>query len=876
MEGVKIEINMIRLEEVLNNKNENYIFPFFWQHGEEESVLREYMDKIYKSGIRAVCIEARPHPNFVGDKWWKDVDIIIDEAKKKMMKVWILDDSHFPTGFANGRIKEEFPHLQKKFLKITQRDFVGPMKGAKLITKFAKLDKNDEIIGVISAKKINYEEVDPSTLKDITNGLKDDIVKFDLDEGEHRIFIIVKTFKGGEKQTEGYLNPIDEQATKILIDTVHEAHYKRYKDEFGKTIAGFFSDEPRFGNMHGADGSIGRYDMVLPWRDDMLELLKEGINENILEQLPLLMVNGENKDYQIRYRYMDLVSKLYANNFTKQIGDWCRSHGVEYIGHVIEDNNSHARLGYGTGHFFRGLWEQDMSGIDVVLHQIMPGMDNGYFKSFTSKGWDGEFFHYGLAKLGTSLGHIDPKKKGRTMCEVFGAYGWAEGIKLMKWITDHMLVRGVNHFVPHAFSPKEYPDPDCPPHFYAGGKNPQYRYFDVLMNYMNRMSHILNGGRHIAQVALLYHAEAEWSGEYMLFQKPAKVLTQNQIDFDIIPSDIFIDCDIKDESILINDETFKCMLIPYSQSLPQKLLEKILILLDSQIKVIFIDDLPSRSCEGSDITKNLLEIKKHENLEVVSIDDLSNKLKDNGIYEIISTNQEDYLRYYHYQQEDGDIFMFFNEHPYNSCKTEIYIPLENSSYEYDAFENKIKSHNTEKISGGVKFKLNLEAYESKVIIFDKNKKELEFTDKYETKDIITLENNWNVSFATAQQYPKFSNDIKLDRLIDLSDIYGYRDFSGTVNYSRTINIENEYEKVFLEIDEAYEIAEVKIDGISVGKRICKPYIFDLSEYIKEGEHKLSIEVTNTLVKDNYDFLSQFMIVEPTGIVGNVTLTTYIK
>jgi len=41
----------------------------------------------------------------------------------------------------------------------------------------------------------------------------------------------------------------------------------------------------------------------------------------------------------------------------------------------------------------------------------------------------------------------------------------------MKLFTDHMLVRGINHFMLHAFSPKDS-DEDCPPHFYARGENP--------------------------------------------------------------------------------------------------------------------------------------------------------------------------------------------------------------------------------------------------------------------------------------------------------------------------------------------------------------------------------------------------------------------
>ena len=52
---------------------------------------------------------------------------------------------------------------------------------------------------------------------------------------------------------------------------------------------------------------------------------------------------------------------------------------------------------------------------------------------------------------------------------------------MMKWISDFLLVRGINHFVPHAFSP-DYPDPDCPPHFGAEGHDPQFDGFTHLMS----------------------------------------------------------------------------------------------------------------------------------------------------------------------------------------------------------------------------------------------------------------------------------------------------------------------------------------------------------------------------------------------------------
>ena len=56
-----------RLKELLEGGGDNYILPFFWQHGEDETLLREGMRKIRESEIRAVCVESRPHPDFVGE-----------------------------------------------------------------------------------------------------------------------------------------------------------------------------------------------------------------------------------------------------------------------------------------------------------------------------------------------------------------------------------------------------------------------------------------------------------------------------------------------------------------------------------------------------------------------------------------------------------------------------------------------------------------------------------------------------------------------------------------------------------------------------------------------------------------------------------------
>ena len=77
---------------------------------------------INEANIGAVCIESRPHPGFLEETWWSDLDVIFDEAKKRNMKVWILDDSHFPSGFSNGALKGKYPELHRQFVTYKKLD----------------------------------------------------------------------------------------------------------------------------------------------------------------------------------------------------------------------------------------------------------------------------------------------------------------------------------------------------------------------------------------------------------------------------------------------------------------------------------------------------------------------------------------------------------------------------------------------------------------------------------------------------------------------------------------------------------------------------------------------------------------------------------
>ena len=76
------------LRDCLENKEKkDRIFPFLWVHGEPHHRLQEELDAIYNCGLRAFCVESRPHPHFCEDAWWEDLGFILQYAKARDMQV---------------------------------------------------------------------------------------------------------------------------------------------------------------------------------------------------------------------------------------------------------------------------------------------------------------------------------------------------------------------------------------------------------------------------------------------------------------------------------------------------------------------------------------------------------------------------------------------------------------------------------------------------------------------------------------------------------------------------------------------------------------------------------------------------------------------
>ncbi|MDR0375556.1 MAG: hypothetical protein LBH85_07510, partial [Treponema sp.] len=728
---------------------------------------------------------------------------ILDEAKKLGMKVWILDDAHFPTGYANGAVESADVSLCRQSICASTDGTFPPAFKPNFMEQYIHDNygeqkqrhfDDDKIISVTKTGDITW-----------TIGLSRNC-------GPHR----------------NYINMMNKKSVRLLIDAVYEKHWEHYRGEFGKTIAGFFSDEPELGNRYLYDQQckLGT-DNDFPFSDELAVELRQSLGDDWASQMYLLWENNAPRSdiARVRYTYMDAVTRLVRDNFSYQIGDWCREHGVEYIGHSLEDGGTHARLASGLGHYFRGLEGQDYAGIDDIGGQVYPQGEDDTSSDILGRKRDADFYHFLLGRLASSAANIEKQKNGRAMCEIFGNYGWAEGVRLEKYLVDHFMVRGVNYFVPHAFSPKAFPDPDCPPHFYAHGHNPQYRHFGELMGYVNRVCTLISGGKREVKTALLYDAELEWIGGNLQCEKTARILEEHQIDFDVVPLDYFHFPE------KYNDNHYDTLIIPDS-GLYRKLCETGIrtILYDEVSK--FIDDLQAVS---------FMPYDRH-------------------------------LRVSHIKGET-DIYYFVNEGK-GDYKGEITVPTTGNRVIYNAWDNRLEKSNCVAAENRTKLSVSIEPGKGLIIVFGySGEAGIRLPVSDDGEEIMLAD--WTRSVCEGAEYPVFGEAAPVilpDRLAGEMP-----EFSGFVKY-KTKFVAEDSQKYALVIDNASEGVEVFVNGNSAGIQIVPKYRFDISGLVKTGENELVIEVATTLERQCYGHITDPMMKQNTpqpsseiGITGNVVL-----
>ena len=115
------------------------IQPFIGWNGpdakERMARIVQDLDRLSANGVFIVNMSpGRGEPKYLSPEHMEQVKFVVQEAKKRGMKLWIQDEYDYPSGFAGGKISEQYPELTMQGLDADIRINVMPGQTLKMPT----------------------------------------------------------------------------------------------------------------------------------------------------------------------------------------------------------------------------------------------------------------------------------------------------------------------------------------------------------------------------------------------------------------------------------------------------------------------------------------------------------------------------------------------------------------------------------------------------------------------------------------------------------------------------------------------------------------------------------------------------------------------
>ncbi|MDK1032456.1 MAG: hypothetical protein QGD94_10650, partial [Planctomycetia bacterium] len=91
--------------------------PLTWYRvaGANPELIRKDLLHLKELGLGGICImpqSSRLESEYLSEEFWETVQLIVDEAIRQDMRVWLYDELDYPSGTAGGRVLANHPEYQ--------------------------------------------------------------------------------------------------------------------------------------------------------------------------------------------------------------------------------------------------------------------------------------------------------------------------------------------------------------------------------------------------------------------------------------------------------------------------------------------------------------------------------------------------------------------------------------------------------------------------------------------------------------------------------------------------------------------------------------------------------------------------------------------
>jgi len=688
--------------------------PLFWLHGDESRErLEGYLEKVAQGGNGCFTAESRPHRDWLGPNWYRDLGICLDAARRLNLKMWIFDERWWPSGEVGGYVPQQYA---SKCLDASATDVAGPRR-------YEQQRLGPHLVAVL-AGRVTDAGIDGRSLQDLTGQVTGGTLRWDAPPGRWQVLVFTWCYSSG-RRGRLLVDGASRDAVDWYIRTVYQPHYDHFAAEFGRTIVGYFYDEPEtWGD----------------WGTEVLPLLNSrGVDWRQALVAWKFRLAGETQ-VAAKYQYQDALAEAWGRTLYGGLTAWCHAHRVESIGHFLEHGGDYLNPKLCAGNMIQLQKYSDMGAIDAVFRQFVPGQ-----KDDTT---------YQTPKLGSSISHVYGKRDDVAMVEIFGARGQDLTYPEMKWWTDHMHVSGINFHIPHSFNPRAPFDRDCPPYFYNGGYEPRWPLYRVYADYTSRLSLMLTGGRHVCPVALLFLGNSAHVGQATRPEVLTTALQDALFDCDWIPYDVFEQTVAPaGHELRLRDERYRLLVVPAVEVIPYATLAKVRAYFDAGGLVVGYGRLPELSATLGKTSADIAALRQaiwgtpaapglkpcrvnavggraYFLPEKPTVAELQQVLTgDAGVHptlEVLAGDTGAWLHVLHRVKAGRDVFLICNQHHEGAARRFTFRAHAPGVPEcWDALRGAINSLPWRRAAAGsVDFELTLEPLESVLVVFQNAAREL--------------------------------------------------------------------------------------------------------------------------------------------------------
>jgi hypothetical protein len=504
-----------------------------------------------------------PKDEWLSDKWFDAFSRSLKNAENNGMTLGYCDEYWWPSGQAAGRVLQQHPELEAKYLDWKRYEVAGSSK--------VQYDSVDFAV----AAKLDKKLIDQLSLTIIGEGNQ---IKWTAPVGNWVVYTY--TIKHHPGFDGGKVNYLDPNLMKVFIPLVHEKYALHYGDKLGYSIPGSFIDN---------EGDFG---WQMAWSDYLAAQYKEIKKRDIRLWLPLLTEKDKDGIYaKARCDWYDVVSDVYISCYFRPAVNWLNQHNMYYISNLWEE--SIQLQTQAMGDFMR-----------VTRLATMPGTDCLEIKS-----QDVHDF-----KEVQSVAEFEDRP---FMSEIMGVAGWGQTPAMMKKTINSVTSFGVTHVVPHGINVnRKIETIPYPADWFT--ENPYWNYFHLWTDFSRRTAFVNRQGNLLADVLLINPLESAFalSENYFadehtkswdpivdeindVYSNAMRNLTRNNIDY-LIADKFYIEKGVivsqgEDCKLSINNHDFSAIIIPPLYIISRQAAAKILQFAEKGGKVVVLGRIPKGS-----------------------------------------------------------------------------------------------------------------------------------------------------------------------------------------------------------------------------------------------------------------------------------------